>query len=149
MTIRNLLDNSVAHERTPTAVDPRLTVGAWVGLGLLALQVFVLHIGANSHEGFPTWGIVSWAFTGFGRPELALALTVTAVVAGLVGAVVTRGFTKGTTVGQSGQLGLLFGGAAAAIPTAWIVLVGAVVIAAIAAVGVVMGYIFIAILFDL
>jgi hypothetical protein len=39
----------------------------------------------------------------------------------LAGAAVTRGFTRATVVGQSGQLSLVGGGIVAAIPTAWIV----------------------------
>lgn len=139
MSLGALLDNSVAHERIPVAVDRRLTTGAWAGLALLVVQLLVLHIGRSATDGFATWGIVSWAFTGFGHPEGAYTLTQGVIVAGLVGAVVTRGFTRAATVGHSGQLGLLAAGVASAVPTAWIltvlvaIVVAAVVLVAIGA----------------
>ena len=132
MSIGELLDNSVTHERIPVAVDRRLTAGAWAGLGLLLVQLGVLHVGRNATGGFATWGLVRWAFTGFGHPDVAFTGTKVVVAAGLIGAVATWGFTRAATLGHHGQLALLAGGVAAAVPAVWIVVVGLATLALLA-----------------
>ena len=123
MSLDALLDNSVTQERIPVDVDPRLTRAAWAGLALLVAHLGMLRVGATATSSAPTWDATSWAFTGFGHPDLARQVITTAIGAGIVGAIGTWGFTRATARGINGQLGLLFAGIVAAVPILWVIAV--------------------------
>lgn len=134
--IADLLDQAVVHENVRDRVDPRVTLGAWCGLGLVLLQGVVIRLGHEATSGFPAWPIVRWAFTGMGHPQLWLLATAVVLAVGAGLAVASHGFRRAASVGQAGQLALLGTGAIGALPMAWIVLVGAAVIAFFVAMGV-------------
>ena len=127
--ISDLLHNSVTHESVRDRVDPRVQLGAWVGLGLIIAQGVMMRLGSDATSGLPTWGIVRWAFTGAGHPDLVLGATAIAVAFGLALGVASSGFRRAARIGQLGQLALLGVGGAAALPMAWVALVSLAVIA--------------------
>ncbi len=129
---------SCSTTRSPTthpgAVDGGSPAGAWAGLGLLLLvQLVGAPCRPQRHRRLPHWGLVRWAFTWFGHPGVAFTGTKVVVGAGRSAVVATLGwFTRAAIVGHHGQLALLAGGVAAAVPAVWIVVVGLATLALLA-----------------
>lgn len=126
--IQRLLDASVTHEQVADRVALPLTIGAWVGLGLVAIEALVVHLGHAAMARSQTWPALRWAVDGLGHPRLVVAVMALVVIGGLVLAATTNGFRQASARGQVGLLGLLGAGAVAAIPLTFMLAVGALVV---------------------
>jgi hypothetical protein len=125
-TLRDLVDQSVAHQSLPAPIDGRLRRLAWVGAAFLlvangylalALQLPML---AEQVQRPPAalvgWGVLQRAIHLDGHAPTVFAAGVATLAAAVVLAVTTRGFTIGRLWSHVGSLLVGLAGLVAILP---------------------------------
>ncbi len=142
VSLSDLVARSVDHERLPVEVDPRLRIGAWVGLGLLVVAFvsrwWALQSHPGSEEASPSVLLARSAVSAFYPPGVMGAALVAAVGAATAAAAgvawQTRAFRRASRLGHYAVFGVFTTGLVASFPLLVMIAVIALNIVAVIAV---------------